>query len=76
MKRRDLVAELERGGSTLLRHGANPDTSHSNQPSHGSQRTLSCDTEAAGGHQVLDAFVAKTRWIGRRGQIGSVNSPR
>lgn len=28
MKRRDLVAELERGGSTLLRHGAKHDIYH------------------------------------------------
>ena len=28
MKRRDLVAELERGGCTLLRHGAKHDIYH------------------------------------------------
>jgi mRNA interferase HicA len=50
MKRRDLVAELERGGSVLLRHGAKHDIYH--QPKTGK-------SEPVPRHREIQEFLAK-----------------
>lgn len=50
MKRRDLVAELERGGCILLRHGAKHDIYH--QPRTGR-------SEPVPRHRELNEFLAK-----------------
>ncbi len=50
MKRRDLVAELERGGCTLQRHGAKHDIYH--QPMTGR-------SEPVPRHRELNEFLAK-----------------
>lgn len=50
MKRRDLVAELERGGCTLLRHGAKHDIYH--QPKTGK-------SEPVPRHREVNEFLAR-----------------
>ena len=50
MKRRDLVAELERGGCALLRHGAKHDIFH--QPKTGR-------SEPVPRHSEINEFLAK-----------------
>ena len=50
MKRRDLVAELERGGCVLLRHGAKHDIYH--QPTTGK-------SEPVPRHREINEFLAK-----------------
>ena len=50
MKRRDLVAELERGGCLLLRHGAKHDIYH--QPTTGK-------SEPVPRHREINEFLGK-----------------